>query len=294
MNVLLAPTIDDDDDEVCRTCGRGFADGLVAIEKLRRDVLQSSRLLDISEVRFLVEAYYSLQDYRMQAKNQERASSVSGEPHEVITWQFQQMHGMETTIKRVLTDYTDREPTGMGQWAKSVIGIGPVLAAGLLAHVDISKCTSAGDLWAFAGLDPTRAWSKGQKRPWNARLKVLCWKAGESFVKVSGKPESLYGQLYVERKQREIQRNEAGLFAEQAAAVLASKKIGKDTDAYKAYSQGKLPPAHIHARAKRYAVKIFLAHFFEESYRRYHHVTQPPLPYPIQHMGHVHQIAPEV
>ena len=59
-----------------------------------------------------------------------------------------------------------------------------------------------------------------------------------------------------------------------------TKKIGKDTDAIKSYRVGKLPPAHIHARAKRYAVKLFLAHFHETGYRL-HYGTEPPAPYPI-------------
>ena len=46
-------------------------------------------------------------------------------------------------------------------------------------------------------------------------------------------------------------------------AKLEKYKIGKTTDAYKAYSVGKLPPAHIHARAKRYAVKMFISHLHE-------------------------------
>ena len=53
-----------------------------------------------------------------------------------------------------------------------------------------------------------------------------------------------------------------------------------------------LPPAHLHARAKRYAVKLFLSH--------YHHVAYevrtgapPKAPYIVTHdPGHVHHIVP--
>jgi hypothetical protein len=81
------------------------------------------------------------------------------------------------------------------------------------------------------------------------------------------------------------------LYAEQAKAVLEKKKIGKTTDAYAAYSIGKLPPAHIHARAKRYAVKLFLAHLHEVWYTK-HFGEAPPKPYPIAILGHAHYLAP--
>jgi hypothetical protein len=47
----------------------------------------------------------------------------------------------------------------------------------------------------------------------------------------------------------------------------------------------------LHARAKRYAVKLFLAHLHEVWYRE-HYKTAPPIPYPIAHLGHAHYIAP--
>ena len=113
---------------------------------------------------------------------------------------------------------------------------------------------------------------------------------GESFVKISGRPNGFYGHVYQERKAREIAKNEAGEFAPQAALVLANKKFARDTGARKMYESGKLPAAHIHARAKRYAVKLFLAHFHDEWFRR-HYGTEPPLPYPIARMpGHSHVV----
>ena len=48
------------------------------------------------------------------------------------------------------------------------------------------------------------------KRPWNADLKLICWKAGESFVKTSNHPSDIYGHIYAERKLWEIQQNENG------------------------------------------------------------------------------------
>ena len=87
---------------------------------------------------------------------------------------------MEGQIKRALEKYVDNHP--VGSWLTSIHGIGPVIAAGLLAHIDIARAPTVGHIWRFAGLDPTTKWEKKTRRPWNAALKVLTWKAGESFV----------------------------------------------------------------------------------------------------------------
>ncbi len=258
------------------------------IARLTRDLASASVTLSKDEARYLVDAYYTMQDNRIRSDAQVRALGESEEPHTVIAWLADQDRTLENQIKRALDKWTDSQH--MGRWAKSICGIGPVISAGLLAHIDISKCPTAGHIWRFAGLDPTLEWKKGQKRPFNASLKTLCaFKLGESFVKVQANANDVYGKLYVQRKQIEQANNEAGKFAEQAAKILASRNIGKTTDAYKAYSAGKLPPAQIHARARRWAVKIFLSHYHAEAYRE-HFGTEPPLPYPIAVLGHAHLI----
>ena len=73
------------------------------------------------------------------------------------------------------------------------------------------------------------------------------------------------------------------LFAER----IGGKKFGKDTEAFKHYSAGRLPPARIHLRATRYAVKAFLSALHEIWYF-HEYGTLPPLPYPIAHLGHAH------
>lgn len=257
--------------------------------RLTRDIKQAASTLTPDEARYLVDAYYQIQEHRKAAANQERALSASGEPNATISWFAHEYHRLENDIKRVLDVYSDNHPVGV--WAKSITGIGPVISAGLLAHIDITQCPSVSHLWSFAGLNPTASWDKGQKRPWNADLKTLCWKIGQSFMKFQNHPNDYYGKLYVQRKAYEMQRNESGVLADQATAMLERKRIGKETEAYKAYSVGKLPPAHIDARARRWVVKLFLAHLWEMWYVE-HYGVQPPAPYPIQYLGHVDKIEP--
>ncbi len=241
------------------------------------------------EIRFLVDAYYQVQKMRIALGNQIFALTESNEPHEISDWLFSQFKLIESQISRSLKAFC--ETTKPGQWLLSITGIGPVLAANFLAHLDVTKSETAGGFWRFAGLDPTLEWKKGCKRPFNARLKTACWKAGESFCKVQNRDSDVYGKVYAERKALEIQRNDRLEFADQAKEKLEKFNIGKDTDAYKHYAEGKLPPAHIDQRAKRYAVKLFLSHLHHVMYEC-EHGRKPPKPYVIEHMGHAHYVAP--
>lgn len=264
------------------------APNLEPINRLTRDIRQATKTLSADEARYLVDAYYMMQRDRIRSVAQTRTLDEQGEPNAVLGWLSDNSAILERNIKSALDAFSDRD--AIGQWAKSITGIGPVIAAGLSAHIDITKAPTVGHIWRFAGLDPTVEWGKGKKRPWNASLKTLAWKIGESFVKVSNHERDVYGHVWAARKQQEIERNEAGAFAEQAAAKLAKFKIDKKTEAYKHYAAGKLPPGHIHARAKRYAVKLFLAHWHAVAYRE-KFGTEAPKPYVISQLHHAHEIS---
>lgn len=256
-------------------------EGEIAIVKLTKDLKKAVATMTVDEARYLVDSYYQMQENRIRADGQIR--SIKDEPHGVLNWLSENAYTIETQIAQALRYYA--EAHHMGRWAMGVKGIGPIIAAGLKAHIDPTKPT-VGHIWRFAGLDPTSKWDKGEKRPWNASLKVLCWKIGESFVKVNNHPDAFYGQIYKQRKELETTQNKAGQYADQAAEII--KRVPKHKQAA-IYKTGKLSPGHIHARAKRYAVKLFLSHWHGEAYK---HATgkEPPLPYPIAILGHAHFI----
>lgn len=258
------------------------------VEKMSKDIKQAGERLTPDQARFIVDSYYIAQEDRIRAENQVRALSESNEPNETLVYFSKQKRTLENYMKAVLGAYANAQAIGL--WMQDIKGVGPVLSAGLIAHIDIEKAETAGAIWRYAGYDPSVEWNKKEKRPWNAQLKTLCWKIGESFVKVSGKEDAFYGQLYKARKEFELAENEAGKYAEQAKKKLEKYKITKTTDAYKWYIQGKLPPAHIHARAKRYAVKMFLSHLHEvwRDMEGYPNVK----PWAIEHGGHAHYMPP--
>lgn len=262
---------------------------LEALNKLKRDIKNAGTTLSKEEARYLVDLYYQMQGYRKASDNQVRQlqKEDNKEPHETLAFFANNFRTLERNIKSVLQVYAESKP--IGQWMLSICGIGPVISAGLMANIDITKVQTAGQIQAFAGLDPTREWHKGEKRPYNARLKTLCWKIGQCFIKVQNNEEDVYGKIFAIRKAYEIERNEKGELADQAKAKLERFNIKKTTDAYKWYSQGKLPPAHINQRASRYAVKIFLSHLFSVWYEM-EHKEKPPKPYAIAILNHAHEI----
>jgi intein/homing endonuclease len=141
--------------------------------KLSKDLKLAADQLGATEVRFLVDSYYLMQDGRIRASGQIRSMerAPEQEPHGILTWLMTQLENLEGQVKSALFVYDKSKD--MGRWLMSIYGIGPVITAGLLAHIDWTKPT-VGHIWRFAGLDPTSKWVKGERRPWNASLKTLC------------------------------------------------------------------------------------------------------------------------
>lgn len=260
-----------------------------SITRLRKDLKDASVTLSEQEARYLVDSYYIMQEDRKRAHNQVRALGENAEPHSVIVWLADNSRMLENEIKKVLDAYANSK--AIGQWMTAQHGIGPVIAAGMLAHIDIRKAPTAGHIWRYSGLDPTQVWLPKTKRPWNASLKVLTWKAGQSFMKFSGSDDCFYGKIYRSRKGFETTRNEAGHNAGLAQELLNAKKWDKTTEAYKHLSNGVLPPAQIDGRARRYSVKMFLSHL-QTAWWFAEFGILPPAPYPMVHGGHAHYVSP--
>jgi hypothetical protein len=167
------------------------------------------------------------------------------------------------------------------QWIKKdVKGVAEVLTGGIVAGIDdIGRFETVSKLWKFCGVGLNEDGTiqkrvKGQKINFNPFLKTLCWKIGEQFVKISTR--GYYGELLLMFKERELQKAErAGKkvipweaiveIAEERAKKNGVKMSGrkqaewmKEVDVSEYMSAG-----HVHARAKRAAVKIFLSHLFQ-------------------------------
>ena len=268
-----------------------------SIERLSRDLAQASATMGPREARFLVDGYYQIQGNRKRADNQIRAMEklakergLPVEPHIVIDWLSTQSRTLEGQIKRALDRYTRGHI--MGSWMREVVGIGPVISAGILANLEEPRNT-VGKIYAFAGIagKDQKPWLKGEKRPYNTRLKTVCWHAGQSFMKFHARPDCFYGHMYKDRKAFEQRMSDEGRRTETAAEWLPRIK-DKSSPTYKAYAEGRLPPSQIDGRARRVAVKMFLSHVNEVWCKR---LGRPiPAPFAIGIMGHADYIPPPI
>lgn len=275
--------------------------------KLDAERVLEAENLTMPEIRFTVANYYAAQEMRkridMQLRHQgdKPLLSYTGDSFAVI----------EVQVCRVLERAASAHVAG--RWLLSQHGIGPVISSGMLAHIDMEweecteclkkksfgcecgkpfktvVCETAGRVWRFAGLDPTSKWNKGERRPWNAQLKQICWHAGECFKRTSGSDKSFYGDIYRKRKEYEVQRNDTGGNAERAKTYKVSGDATEKTK--KALASGKLPDGQLDRQATRYAVKMLLSHLhlvmFWDKYRK---VSAKPFALSI--LGHAHEIVP--
>ena len=75
---------------------------LTPVIRLTKDLKNAARTLSDDEARFLVDAYYAMQDDRIRAAHQHRSLTESGEPADVMTWLLDQREILEKQVARAL------------------------------------------------------------------------------------------------------------------------------------------------------------------------------------------------
>lgn len=122
------------------------------VRRLEAALKQEAGDLIGQDARFLVDAYYQLQEFRKAVANQKRSGPETG----VLKWLIGNVATLERQVATMLDHWSDSRL--VGRWSKGLVGIGPIIAAGLMAHIDIRKAPTGGHIWRFAGLDPTCEW----------------------------------------------------------------------------------------------------------------------------------------
>jgi|HubBroStandDraft_6_1064221.scaffolds.fasta_scaffold127513_2 hypothetical protein len=255
-----------------------------SIPKPGKEIVLEAAKLNNAEARFLVSNYYDAQDARKREDMQLRHLGDNAEQHStrLLEWTANANAEIEKAVLRALGKFAEASP--VGRWMLAQHGVGPVIAAGILAHIDIEQAPTAGHIWSFAGLNPERKWMKGEKRPYNAALKQLTFHIGECFKRSSGSPDSIYGRLYQQRKAYVVAKNERGDNAERAKTFRTNSK-----EVRAVLATGKLPAGNLDRQAANYAAKIFLSHVHALMFwTRYG--KAPPKPFAIGIMGHAHEI----
>jgi hypothetical protein len=243
------------------------------------DAKDAAKVLKEREAQFLCGMYLKFQKERVGI--QQRTKTLPDEPNRALTFILEEFSAREENMKILMDVYTDKHPIAYEM--KKIKGIGPVIAAGYVAHVDMSRVNYFGQVLSYGGYSPSVVWKKGEKRPFNMSFRAVLIHAGRSFLFASGYPDSYFGAHYRMFKRMIEARNENGEYAEKAASKLEKYNIGKTTQAYSAYSKGKLPKGHIIALAKFKCVSLFVGIVHDHWSKQ---LGKPIFPYPFEYMGH--------
>lgn len=292
--------------------------GLEAISRVPFDDIVQNFCYSREELKSLVDMYYAMQELRKGADQRQLANrknlDISADIR-LVAVVGGYVSQVEEKISGMIKKWTDNDP--LCQWATSIKGAGHLLVGRLRAHIDFNTCNcrgydnlprhkrpahdcpglhAASSLFKYAGLtDPeVIVWEKGKRRPFNQDVKQACWGLGESWAMLAPtNPDHLYCRLYLNKKAYYTRLNEEGAYREKVLAKLheANRRGTELSDAHRAcWESGKRQACGIDQMAKRYAVTIFMSHYF--------HVGQelrgrgPVEPYAMVHLGHAHYIPP--
>lgn len=194
------------------------------------------------------------------------ASQPKNETHEGLAifseikdliWFHNQLYKTEKELQKRL-DAWSKNHRLRKEFLNYVKGIGGVLASGIIAWLSdaILKAEHPSSIWKYCGLYPGSERKKGEKLPYNLRLKAFCWKIGQSFIKFKCFGRKLYEKFREETKQKHPDWNKS----------------------------------HIHNYVRRKVVKVFLACLWRK-WREMNNLPTP-LPYAFSHLQHSDLITP--
>jgi hypothetical protein len=301
----------------------------VAVRRLGRELRIAAGKMGDVQARYLVSTYYDMQHDRIRADAQMRSQADDEPGNPVLAWLGTSFEVLEEGIKAALDQYTQKHP--MGAWMREIYGIGPVISAGILAHIymgmwcavchgrseddckyrqsakskykrngkkppkhvfqPIISCPTVGHIWQYAG------WAGDGQIPWEKNQLRPFNAQFKSLCWKAGQSFMKFNkrpECYYGRLYKEQKTKYQKMNSDgkyRERALGLAKKVGKETEAYGWYSSGVLSPGHIDAMSRRWAVKLFLAHLHVEWFTQTFGYP-PPAPYPMEHLGHAHVIPP--
>ena len=143
-------------DDVCMECGQVVGMNLDPVAKLDRGLREIAGRQGRRGAGRVVDIYYRFQEHRLALGNQIRTLATFEEPTEFLDHLYAQMATLEKQAAYALGEWS--LTSEVGRWSRNQLGIGPVLAAGLMAYLDIEKAPTVGHIWRYGGYDPTLEW----------------------------------------------------------------------------------------------------------------------------------------
>src|SRR5262245_29637295 len=107
---------------------------------LPKEKVLEAKNLSAAELRLLVANYYQSQEMRKRSDMQLRHLGDK-QPLAISTYMAEAFADIETQIANAFEQLLD-DP--VAQWLLAQRGVGPIIAAGLMAHIDIEKAPTVG------------------------------------------------------------------------------------------------------------------------------------------------------
>lgn len=259
---------------------------IVAIGRQRRALHKAEKVMIL--MRSAKERSYALErrraagvEIKRTAEGKFKFPPVADFDREAVALAFPELMVAEETLRqgrlkreKELEKLAKRLP--VHDWWTSIRGCGPLGLVAVVAEAgDLSNYDTWGRVWKRLGLavdgGHAQRLEKGGNAGYNPERRSAIWtisdamlrsqvRAGRDAEGVKDDSPSValgeYGQVYIDRKAREVARNEAGEFASQAADRL--KRWGATKAEARYWRQGRLAPGHIDKRARRYAEKCLI------------------------------------
>lgn len=236
--------------------------------------------MNMDLMRKAVQSYYDAQKLRIQMSNridaQARAGTMTREWEEQAEDTLKDMVKIEKKLQKdvgTMLTHVDIYP-----WLTEVRGCGVLISGALVSGIqDPGKFETVSKLWAYCGLHvvegraPRRR--KGEKANWNGFLKAkLLGVLGPQFLKHKNET---YSKIYYDEKHR----------LDSLPCSLSPAEHRKGAKAEDLLPNG-CTAGHMHNKAIRKMVKIFLADFWEE-WRTMRGLPVRPT-YQEEYLGHKH------
>lgn len=168
-------------------------------DKIRKDIERLKKLKN-RELRILVESFYDMQKLRIAMGNRIYAYGKAGlleyiDPEPSLS----KLKEAEKELEKEITEIVEKHPL-WDAWFKDIKGIGPIMAAGLIAwRDDISKSDTISAFWKYHGLAPSQTKrKKGEKLDYNPKAKTHVWKVAMQLLKAKGH----YAEIYYQAKSK--------------------------------------------------------------------------------------------
>lgn len=220
---------------------------------------------------------------------------------------YRRLKAEEDTLREDMMGALEEHPAW--PWLRRVEGIGPTLAAKLLARLDVHRAPTASSFWAFAGLATvpgvryrcdTCGLEVGYPAGWSVSGRHKPLGGGRGSCK--GTLEPLPGEYRVaQRRPRKGEELTYSPALKKTAFLVASSFLRRPDSPYGRYLRAQRArldrerpgwtEGRKHMAALRLTAKLFMSHLWEV-WRRAEGLPVPE-PYVFAMLGHTHKIRPE-